>query len=145
MSRVLLVGAGPLPGPGQRRVGFPQLRTAWLARALGAGGHDVALACLRRGEGGPPTEPGPLAATVRDIAAERGAWIEELRALGRAWKPDAWVAAGPYTPPQAAALAVGEEPLWADIPGDPFAEAQALAARLGPTGEPLPAAPGAAH
>jgi hypothetical protein len=145
MSRVLLVGAGPLPGPGQRRIGFPQLRTASLAGALRAGGHEVALACLRWDEHGPPTDPGPHVSEARDIRAERGTWIEDLRSFGHAWRPDAWVAAGPYAPPRAAALAVGDEPLWVDVPGDPFAEAQALAARLDPRGEPLPSPPGAAQ
>lgn len=142
MSRVLLVGAGPLPDPERRRIGFPQLRTAWFAEALGAAGHEVLLCCLRRADDGEPASaPGPLAAEVRDLCVERGAWIEDLGALGRAWRPAAWVAAGPYAPPRAAALAVGALPLWADVPGDPFAEAQALAARLGTGAEPLPDGP----
>ncbi len=142
MSRVLLVGSGPFPSPDDRHTGFPQLRCAHFARAILAAGHELGLVCLQpEGAGGQP--PGGAARTWT-IEPERGDWIERLRSAVLAFDPQAIVSAGPYAPLRGAVLVAGDLPLWADIPGDPFAEAQARAA-CGAESEPLPAGPGAAQ
>ena len=48
MSRVLLIGTGPLPEDGPRELGFPQLRARQFLRPLLGAGHDVMLATLTR-------------------------------------------------------------------------------------------------
>ena len=146
MSRVMLVGAGPLPDPQIRRVTFPQLRTHHFAHALACAGHQVGLVCLRQPDDGPPSRPrGPLE-QVWDLSTLRPDWLDGLRALARQHDPELWVSAGPYLPLHTARV-VRDLPYWADLPGDPFAEAQARAARLAPDdqAEPLPAGPWQAH
>jgi hypothetical protein len=51
---------------------------------------------------------------------------------------DAIVTAGIYGPTRAAMAVVGDRPLWLDLPGDPFADAEAAALR-GQTGAPAEA------
>jgi hypothetical protein len=146
MSRVMLVGAGPLPEGWVRRVGFPQLRTHHFAHALAQAGHEVGLVCLRGDDGGPPSQvQGPIAHTW-DQSTLRPDWIDGLRRLARDFDPELWVSAGPHLPLRCAEL-VRDLPWWADLPGDPFAEAQARAARMAeePFIEPLPARPGRDH
>lgn len=132
MGRVFVIGCGPLPLDGERRIGFPQIRTAQVLRALLGAGHSVRAALLGEREralhevhfaGG--------ALELVEIVPERGAWLERVSAARRDFAPGAVVTAGPYEPARAAALTVGEEPLWVDVPGDPFAEAQARTAHPG--------------
>lgn len=47
---------------------------------------------------------------------------------------DLIVSAGIYRPTEAAVRIAGERPLWIDLPGDPFADAQAVVARGGDPG-----------
>jgi hypothetical protein len=145
VSRVLLVGTGPLPSPAARRIGFPQLRTRHLALALARGGHELGLVCLRSPEDGPPSQAqGPLE-RIWDLSTFRADWLDGLRAIAREHQPDCWVSAGPHLPLNAAKV-VRDLPYWADLPGDPFSEAQALAARMAPHPlEPLPDGPWQAH
>jgi len=146
MSRVLIVGAGPLPNPTLRRVTFPQLRTRHFAHALAEAGHDVGLVCLRQPDDGPPSlAQGPLQ-HIWDLPTFRADWLDGLRSLAREHEPELWVSAGPYLPLHCAKL-VRDLPYWADLPGDPFAEAQARADRLAPDtpSEPLPQGPWQAH
>jgi len=58
-------------------------------------------------------------------------WLEAVAAHVAAVDPDLVVSAGPYDSARAAALCAGDRPLWVDVPGDPFAEAQAKAAQEG--------------
>jgi hypothetical protein len=140
MSRVLLVGAGPLPGPGLRQVGFPQLRTAHFAAALAEAGHAVDLVCL--GSGRWELAQGPFRSTL-GLDPDRPGWLDQLREHARARDPELVVSAGPFLPLHALQL-VEDRPWWADLPGDPFAEAQAKAALAG-RDEPLPEGPWQAH
>ncbi len=130
MARVFLVGCGPLPFTDPDQLGFSQLRTDHALKALLAAGHQVLLALiqperfpLRRlsvpGYPAPFEQLGlpPLGDTVERLAEQR-----------RSWRPDVVISAGPYESARAAALSVGEEPLWVDVPGDPFGEAQAKTA-----------------
>ena len=132
MARVFLVGSGPLPRDNPDRLGFPQLRVSWFLDAIVGANHDVRLVLL--GE-----EDKPLARQTwlgRDIqvvhvpndSADR---ISHVRALRAEFRPDRVVSAGPYEPARVAALSVGDEPLFVDVPGDPFAEAQAKSAHAG--------------
>ncbi|MFN7143667.1 MAG: glycosyltransferase [Myxococcota bacterium] len=100
MTRLLLVGDGPLPAPHDTDTDFAQLRLHQLFTALRAD-HDVHVVDARRD----------------DI----GAALRELR-------PGAVVTAGTYAPTRAALAHVGDEPLCVDLPGDPFADAQMVAA-----------------
>ena len=104
MSRVLLIGRGPLPTPAQRHTGFAQLRTAHFLSALRAAGHAVDLLLIEADE-----EEGLL---------ERG------RQLAQA--AEVVVSAGPHRPAAVAAAVAGERPTWIDLPGDPLAELQAV-------------------
>ena len=104
MSRVLLIGRGPLPSPTQRTTGFAQLRTQHFLDVLRAADHAVDLLLIEEDEA-----PGLL---------ERG------RQLARA--ADLVVAAGPHRPGAVAVAVCGDRPLWVDLPGDPLAELHAL-------------------
>lgn len=146
MSKVLLVGAGPLPGPQVRRITFPQLRTRHLAYAIARAGHDLGLVCLRQPDDGPPSQPSGPVQQVWDLSTMRPDWLDGLRSIARQHEPELWVSAGPYLPLHTAKV-VRDLPYWVDLPGDPFAEAQARAARLAPNAaqEPLPDGPWQAH
>jgi hypothetical protein len=120
MARIVLVGLGPLPRGNPEALGFSQLRTGWFLEALGAR-HDVHPILIQ--EGG---ETGFSAVNP----AEAG-WLEAVAAHVDAVAPDLVVSAGPYDAARAAALCAGDRPLWIDVPGDPFAEAQAKAAQGG--------------
>ncbi len=146
MSRVMLVGAGPLPGPRVRRVSFPQLRARHFAQALAQAGHDVGLVCLRSPDDGPPSRPEGAVTRIWDLPTLRPDWVDGLRSLAREHDPELWVSAGPHLPLRCAEVA-RDLPWWADLPGDPFAEAQARAARMAqdPEAEPLPEGPWRDH
>lgn len=140
MSRIFLIGTGPLPSPGQRGTGFPTLRTHQFLTALLGAGHDVRWASLvtrAQDDGFAPQGQvceahleghGYERVTVR--ADEPGRFLM-LRDLRHEHRPDAVVTAGPFLPMGAGARATAEEPLWIDVPGDPMAEAQSRAARDG--------------
>jgi len=88
---------------------------AWRARHFRAAIEEAGHAVI-------PLRVGPGAADPRDPAA--------LSALRRAAAPAGLiVSAGPFWPGLAAAALVGDRPWWGDLPGDPFAEAQAVALR----------------
>ncbi len=145
MSRVLLVGAGPLPSPRTTQTSFAQLRTRHFLGAMTRAGHEVGLACIQ--PAGEPDAADPERSTARVWSLEDDArLVARLGEIAAEWRPDVWVSAGPYAPLRTAA-ALGDRPYWADIPGDPFAEAQARATRLAaePGQEPLPDGPQRAH
>jgi glycosyltransferase involved in cell wall biosynthesis len=127
VSRVLLVGRGPLPAPDQTTGGFAQLRTRHFLGALRSAGHSVRLVLLGPGAHGPaPDGRWEGAFAVQD---EGPGWLERCAALGQG--AEVVVSAGPYTPGRAAVAAAGEAPLWVDVPGDPLAELEAVS-RVGP-------------
>ena len=121
--RVLLIGAGPLPSTDPEQLGFAQLRTEHFRELLDLR-HELQLVLLQDEE--LPVPPG--AEAVRPGSA---GWLERIRALREDFSPEVVVSAAPYEPARAAALTVGEEPLFIDVPGDPFAEAQAKADHTG--------------
>ncbi|MES2639668.1 MAG: hypothetical protein V4850_09300 [Myxococcota bacterium] len=100
MSRIALVGEGSLPGPGSVDTSFAQLRLAQFFAAL-RGDHDVHVIDARTDD---------VALAVRDV------------------RPTAVVSAGIFGPTRAAVAAAGDLPLCVDLPGDPFADAQMVAA-----------------
>jgi glycosyltransferase involved in cell wall biosynthesis len=110
MSRVLLIGRGPLPAPELRRTGFAQLRTAHVREVLHRAGHEVHTLLVEA------DEDDALVARGRDLVA--GA--------------DAVVTAGPHAPALLGLALAGERPLWIDLPGDPLAELDALQTAPGP-------------
>ncbi len=122
MSRVLLIGRGPLPSTEARTTSFSQLRTAHFYEALRSAGHEVRLALL--GKSGAPSLP-PHWAEIIHVEEEGPGWLDTLTKLAEG--SDLLVAAGPYNPSRAACLVAGDRPVWADLPGDPFAELHALA------------------
>lgn len=130
MTRVLLIGSGPLPSSGPRELGFPQLRTRQFLRPLVEAGHEVLLASLVRRD---LAKDAPADASFQQVVVhpdEPGRFLR-LRDLRREFAPEAVVTAGPFLPMAGGARAVGDEPLWVDVPGDPMAEAQAKALRSG--------------
>jgi hypothetical protein len=58
------------------------------------------------------------------VEAESAGWVDSARAFVSKADPTCVVAAGPYNSVRLASMVCGELPLWVDIPGDPFAEAQ---------------------
>ena len=124
MSRVLLVGRGPLPTPDQTHGGFAQLRTRHFLGALRAGGHSVRLVLLGAADAAPDVAPTAAWAGVFAVHEEGPGWLARCAALGQG--ADAVVSAGPYSPGRAAVAAAGDAPLWADVPGDPHAELDAV-------------------
>ena len=56
--------------------------------------------------------------------------LEKAGEFAEAFEPDLVVGGGPYGPAWLASELAGDRPLWVDIPGDPFAEAQAKSADL---------------
>ncbi|MCB9763449.1 MAG: hypothetical protein H6739_27020 [Alphaproteobacteria bacterium] len=132
MAHVLVIGSGPLPVDSPDVLGFPQLRTEQTLRALLDGGHRVTAALL--GDATVPLqqrELGDAALQVAVVQPESADWVDQLRALRASAAPDVVMSAGPYNPARAAAMVVEDEPLWVDVPGDPFAEAQARSAHFG--------------
>jgi rhodanese-related sulfurtransferase len=118
----LLIGKGPLPGPSATRTGFAQLRVAHFQAALQAAGHEVRTVLLVE-------SPRPALSAdwsqVVEVAEEGPGWLAELASLADG--AEVIVGAGPYNPSRAACLIAGDTPVFADLPGDPFAELQALA------------------
>ena len=129
MAHVFLIGSGPLLTPDTQQLGFPQLRLRHLLLALKFSGHQITLALL-----GPKAHqhverqlwiPELGSFQVSSVDPEDSRAAETLKAQVELLNPDIIVSAGPYHPARMAALVAGERPLWVDIPGDPFAEAQA--------------------
>lgn len=126
MTRILLVGAGPLPEDDPVRMGFPNLRTGWFLQALCAEGHEVVLATLDPtacGRAPLPASPAHGPSLRLDLDPADATTPGRLAGLARV--ADAIVSAGPFTPARIAATCAGDRPLWVDLPGDPFAEAAA--------------------
>jgi hypothetical protein len=146
MARILLLGSGPLPHENPERLGFPQLRTDGFLQVLLQAGHDVRLVLLgsEPAEGAPEqvlaSQGYPAAFEVLRVQEESADWLSRTRNWREEVRPHVVVSAGPYNPARLAALIVEEEPLWVDVPGDPFAEAQAKSAHLWSEGQGDPTA-----
>ncbi len=84
---------------------------------------------------GEPTALGFAAARFRHFAAViRGSGHEVCEvdaSRPAAEQADVVVSAGIYRPTEVAVRIAGDRPLWIDLPGDPFADAQAVVARGG--------------
>ncbi len=119
---VLLVGRWP--DPERRRTGFPELRTLGFSRAIAAAGHPLAIAGLVPGDEVGARAADDPAGLVR-VEEEGPGWLEQVAQVGG--ESAVVVAAGPYNAGRAAVLVAGQRPVWVDVPGDPFAEVQALA------------------
>ncbi len=104
MARIALVGEGPFPGSGSTETRFAALRFDWFRTALAD--HQVVLFDSR-------------------APVDRAAWT-------RAQRCHAIVSAGVYGPTRTALQLVDDQPLWIDLPGDPFADAQAVGALTDP-------------
>ncbi len=121
-TKLLLIGRGPLPADHTSFLGFSQLRTRCFYDALVGGGHSVRLVLLGDTDGPESPEQWDTVTTVRE---EGPGWLDRLQDLSG--EADAIISAGPYNPGRAACLIAGDRPVWADLPGDPFAELNALA------------------
>ncbi len=117
MAHVLLVGEGPLPrlhdgswrydDADARDTSFAQLRAHQFHAALVADGHTVRF----------------LDARGLDTDGWRARWRLARRTEVRS--PEVVVSAGTWAPVRVALAMAGDRPLCIDLPGDPFADAQA--------------------
>ena len=125
MSRILLIGRGPLPTPESPKLGFSELRTAAFAEAIRGTGAELRIVLLvpqreHDGESSPRVWPG-----VTSVVENSPGWIDHVQSASEG--ADGIVSAGPFAPGRVAAAIAGNTPLWVDIPGDPLAELAALA------------------
>lgn len=121
MSRIVLIGRGPIPGPGVTQMGFSSLRTAAFASALTCPSIELRIVLLI--PGCKPTAPHDWSG-IATVAEEGPGWLDRVRELAEG--ADGIVSAGPYNPGRAAIAASGSAPTWIDIPGDPMSELAAL-------------------
>jgi len=128
MARVLLIGSGPLPRFSPDTLGFPQLRCAHFLEEIQKE-HELGLILLQGDSESVPDLP-----HVCVLEPDAPDWVETAQAFVESFSPDVVVGGGPYHPARLAALVAGERPLWIDIAGDPFAEAQAKSAHTGESG-----------
>ena len=122
MSKVLLIGRGPLPCAETPQLGFSQLRTAAFYEALLASDHTIRLLVLVPSLSG--LEPLNSWAGLVEVVEEGPGWIDAAAKAGA--DADIIVSAGPYNPGRLASAIADNRPFWADIPGDPLAELSAL-------------------
>ncbi len=109
MSRILLIGSGPMPDKTIKLMGFPQLRMWSILKRLRSQGHEVIPLLVGKTEGkelsiDPERLDAP--ATVRDLSR----------------KFDCCVSAGPFLPALVSTWVHPEIPLWLDWPSDPHAD-----------------------
>lgn len=136
MARVVVFGLGPMRWEHSTRLFALPLRTWHVAAALARDGHDVMLFSMRTAafEGWPADK---ATRVVRDgvtvyslsehLLHDRRQWVEEkIRSFGA----DCIVGVN-RDPASLAAELAGALPFWADINGDPMAEAQAKAEAVG--------------
>ena len=121
MKQVLLIGRGPLPSPTEPQTGFSQLRTAAFAQALATTGHAVRLVLLVPEANA--KVPAEWSGTI-EVSEEGPGWLDLIAQLSVG--SDLIVSAGPYNPGRAAVAVARDQPVWADVPGDPLAELAAL-------------------
>jgi glycosyltransferase involved in cell wall biosynthesis len=130
MTRVVLFGQGPTRWESSTRLSALALRTWHFAATLARSGHDVLLLSIRN-DAGKITRSERSGVSVCSIPEhtchERPDWIHRQIA---AFQPDAIVGVN-RVPAAVAVNFAGELPLWADVNGDPMAEAQSKAAATG--------------
>lgn len=122
MSRRVAV-VGRIPDSRRLRTAFPELRTESLVQALRQAGHRVRVVGLVPPDEAEGESSGPWERTCR-VGEEAPGWLEQVET--RCADAEVLVSAGPYNGGRAACLVAGERPVWADLPGDPFAEVQAV-------------------
>jgi glycosyltransferase involved in cell wall biosynthesis len=136
MSRIFVVGAGPLMDGGARRVTAHAMRTWHFVTALRRAGHEIALCTVSQNIS--PTDPiGALSEprekegfAYENLDMRAGNMLEGLRERCAAFRPDAVV--GVATEPASWACRMrATAPVWADLHGWVMAEAQLKAARDG--------------
>ncbi len=136
MARIVVFGLGPMRFEQSTRLFALALRTWHFASCLARAGHDVLLLSIRgHAYEGWPSEKKTLVerdgVTVWSISEhlchERPDWIR--RRIAR-FKPDCVVGVN-RDPASMAVNFIGQLPFWADVNGDPMAEAQAKARTLG--------------
>lgn len=133
--QVVVCGLAPLPGESARQNPATGARTWQFARALSDAGCRVQLA-LRRIPGAYADEPQrPRSYRVGDLEVTDAPWemfVDRrwLRRTAREVNPDIVVGACLHGSYDACRMA-SEQPVWADLFGDPMAEAQAVALRSG--------------
>ena len=142
-KRFLLLGWGPLPIEPATMHFAPGGRTWQLASALARDGHRVLIVTAHMpGSGEPPTQWGEekLNDLLMLVRFDRQRFEEPglLEALVEAFVPQAIVAAAPVPCERAVDLGTSL-PIWADLFGDPIAEAQAKAMTTGDDGDHLSA------
>ncbi len=132
MTRVAMFGLGPMRWEQSTRLFALPLRTWHFAATLARDGHDVTLLSMRTAafEGWPPDK---VTKVVREgvtiyslsehVLHERPDWV---RARLREHAPECVVGVN-RDPAAIAANFADDVPFWADINGDPMAEAQAKA------------------
>lgn len=133
MSRIVAFGMGPMRWEQSTHLHALPLRTWHFARTLSDYGHDVRLIALRRHslEQWPTSKITKVqrnGVTVFSVS-EHAAWErpELIQRIVEAHRPEAIVGVNTH-PAQVAVAFAGDRPLWADVNGDPMAEAQARAA-----------------
>ncbi len=136
MSRIAMFGLGPMRWEQSTRLFALALRTWHFARTLARGGHEVLLFSIRgHAYEGWPSDKKTLVerdgvgiwSISEHLCHERPDWIRRRIAN---FQPDCVV--GVNRDPAAVAVNfAGDLPLWADVNGDPMAEAQAKARSLG--------------
>jgi glycosyltransferase involved in cell wall biosynthesis len=131
MARVLMIGYGPLPGPGLSYCAGPALRTRHLLKALLEAGHTVNLFTLPLPgtEGREAAVPAMGSASYEGLAYQRftshrgefatSALTEQARSL----EPEAILGVASY-PAYIGAKMATTIPLWADLDGSLMAETQ---------------------
>lgn len=124
MSRILLIGRGPLPTPATPKLGFSELRTAAFADAIKATGSELRLVLLVPEGQASEVSLSQAWSGVASVVEDSPGWIDKVRSVAAG--ADGIVSAGPFAPGRVAVAVADETPLWVDIPGDPLAELAAL-------------------
>ncbi len=129
MSRILLIGVGPLPAPGKRRLYAPGLRLEAFLGALERAGCDVFLGEIFFSGIHDRFEPREEGAVIehRQLSSDRWELPEQIAAWTEAARPDALVALTDVGA-LGAVLSGYTGPMHADYFGHPMAERQQLAA-----------------
>jgi len=131
MSRVLILGHGPLPFENESKLFGPGIRTWQFAKPLIDDGHEVLIICSRipfvYAMGKPPVTKVRKERfsfySVAQAVFEDEAFIQDVHDT---FDPDCVVAATIF-PSYVAAKIRTDRPFWADVFGDTMAEAQAKA------------------
>ncbi len=138
MSRLLLIGTGPLPADGERYLDARGLRTAQVLRPLADEAHDIHLATI------PPFRPDDPKNTIKEkkhdglkyetfLTTDDKFIQEELARIARDIDADAIIAVGQDAAWHAARLPL-RRPLWADLHRYAMSTHQGQSARRGDDG-----------